>query len=197
MNKEQRTKNRKRPGNSIHYSQFKVLNSQLAFTLIELLIVIAILGVLAIVVLVLVNPAEQLARTRDASRITSVTSIGHAFKAYALLHNNTLPEEGATWTDPLITSGELNSNLPAVDYNDVSMICTTNAINNVCYVGDGDSPPVNGVLYTRLESQAQNAACVSGESAWMVYDTLQDRGGTVCTNGAEPAYDASGQTFVN
>lgn len=36
------------------------------FTLIELLIVMAILGVLAVVVLVAINPVQQLARTRDA-----------------------------------------------------------------------------------------------------------------------------------
>jgi prepilin-type N-terminal cleavage/methylation domain-containing protein len=41
------------------------------FTLIELLIVIAILGVLAVVVLVAINPIEQLARTRDGGRLTS------------------------------------------------------------------------------------------------------------------------------
>ena len=52
------------------------------FTLIELLIVIAILGVLAVVVLVAINPVQQLARTRDAGRKSSVAQIGHAVAAY-------------------------------------------------------------------------------------------------------------------
>ena len=38
------------------------------FTLIELLIVIAILGVLAVVILVAINPQEQLARGRGGGR---------------------------------------------------------------------------------------------------------------------------------
>ena len=42
------------------------------FTLIELLIVIAVLGVLAAVVLVAIDPGQQLARGRDSGRKPSI-----------------------------------------------------------------------------------------------------------------------------
>ncbi|HVZ11492.1 MAG TPA: prepilin-type N-terminal cleavage/methylation domain-containing protein, partial [Patescibacteria group bacterium] len=45
------------------------------FTLIELLVVIAVIGVLAAIVLLAVNPTEQLARGRDANRISSIEGL--------------------------------------------------------------------------------------------------------------------------
>ncbi len=46
-----------------------------AFTLVELLIVIAILAILAAAVVVVLNPAEMMMQARDAERISSVKSI--------------------------------------------------------------------------------------------------------------------------
>ncbi|HVZ11787.1 MAG TPA: prepilin-type N-terminal cleavage/methylation domain-containing protein, partial [Patescibacteria group bacterium] len=48
---------------------------QRGFTLIELLVVIAVIGVLAAIVLLAVNPTEQLARGRDANRISSIEGL--------------------------------------------------------------------------------------------------------------------------
>ena len=45
------------------------------FTLLELLIVIGILATLATVVVLIINPAERLARTRDAKRIVDLENI--------------------------------------------------------------------------------------------------------------------------
>lgn len=45
------------------------------FTLIELLVVIAIIGILAGVVVAIINPAEYLAQTRDARRINDLLSV--------------------------------------------------------------------------------------------------------------------------
>jgi prepilin-type N-terminal cleavage/methylation domain-containing protein len=86
------------------------------FTLIELLIVIAILGVLAVVVLVAINPLEQLARTRDAGRISSVTQIGHAVSAYYTSQNAVYPPV-ATWNTALTTAGELSAIPGAITYS--------------------------------------------------------------------------------
>lgn len=48
------------------------------FTLIELLIVVAILGILAAVLLMTINPLEQMARARDGGKITRAKELHDA-----------------------------------------------------------------------------------------------------------------------
>lgn len=153
------------------------------FTLIELLIVIAILGVLAVVVLVAINPLEQLARTRDAGRISSITQIGHAVQAYYTSQNAAYPVEG-TWSTQLTGAGELSTIPSAVAYS-VSGVsaCTENVINGWCY----DLDATNGaLLYARLESNSSDNKCAAPatEIAWVIYSSADGRGGTVCTAAA-------------
>jgi prepilin-type N-terminal cleavage/methylation domain-containing protein len=152
-----------------------------AFTLIELLIVIAILGVLAVVVLVAINPAEQLARTRDAGRISAVAQLGHAVQAYYTGQDATFPTEGATWGQDLIDAGEISVMPGAIAYGGTITACTTNAHNDFCY--DEDATNDNGaVVYARLESASQNNKCdtVGGEGAYAAFSTYDGRGGVVC-----------------
>jgi len=53
-----------------------------AFTLIELLIVIAIIAILAAAVIIAVNPGEQLAKARDATRERHVNAVESAVYTY-------------------------------------------------------------------------------------------------------------------
>lgn len=153
------------------------------FTLIELLIVIAILGVLAVVVLVAINPLEQLARTRDAGRISSVTQIGHAVQAYYTSQNAAYPAE-ASWDTSLTGAGELSAIPSSVAYSVAGIsACTENVQNGWCY----DLDATNGaIVYARLESNSSDNRCATpaSEIAWVVYSTADGRGGTVCTASA-------------
>ncbi len=63
-----------------------------AFTLIELLIVMAIIGILATVVVVILNPSTMLARARDSQRETDIYSIAMLVRQYASDHSGTLPD---------------------------------------------------------------------------------------------------------
>lgn len=53
-----------------------------AFTLIELLIVIAIIGVLAVVLLAAINPIEQINRSRDTGKRTDAAQLLSAIDRY-------------------------------------------------------------------------------------------------------------------
>ncbi len=64
----------------------------LAFTLIELLIVIAIIGILAALILVALN--TLLPNSRDAKRAAEASEIVKALKSYAVDHNGTYPGQG-------------------------------------------------------------------------------------------------------
>lgn len=169
------------------------------FTLIELLIVIAILGVLAVVILVAINPQEQLARTRDAGRTSSVTQLGHAFQAYGASHEGSYITENNTWVASLVTAGEIATVPGALTYN-ISGTSACSAAgrgiqNGWCYDSDGATPPTNGIIYSRLESGSNDSRCPTTQNAFIVFDTVSGRGGIVCS-ATEPAYAAGGQTFI-
>lgn len=164
------------------------------FTLIELLIVMAILGVLAVVVLVAINPAEQLARTRDTGRVSAVTQIGHAVQAYYTSHNAVYPAE-ASWSTDLTTAGELSVVPASITYASGTTACGTNVINgNWCY-DTQTTAPADTIVYARLESKTYDSKCTTAtDNAYLLYSAAQGRGGTVCGAG-DPAIAAS-YTFV-
>ena len=65
------------------------------------------MGVLAAAVLVGVNPLEQLARGRDASKLSTVNGLGKAVQSYYTTQNGTYPGTGAGWMNTLQTAGEI------------------------------------------------------------------------------------------
>lgn len=63
------------------------------FTLVEVLLVIAILAILAAVTIIAINPARQLAGARDAERLSDVYLILSTLHQYAAHNDGTFPEE--------------------------------------------------------------------------------------------------------
>ena len=64
---------------------------QQGFTLIELLVVIGIIGILAAVVLVAVNPGRQFASARDTQRRADLYGLTNAIYQYATENNGNVP----------------------------------------------------------------------------------------------------------
>lgn len=156
------------------------------FTLIELLIVIAILGVLAVVVLVAINPVQQLARTRDSGRMSTITQLGHSIEAYMASHNGSYPDD----LNELVTSGDLNSVPAEVNQTlDDTTACTgdEDTENGWCYDSDEDSFAV----WTHLESDTNInfGNCTGG-----AYFSYLSNGGKACITCDEPDSDSDAET---
>jgi prepilin-type N-terminal cleavage/methylation domain-containing protein len=76
------------------------------FTLVELLIVITIIGLLAAIAVLLINPLEKMRRARNAIRLNDISFIARALEAHYIIYGS-FPEEhwydtsrGCTTTDP-------------------------------------------------------------------------------------------------
>lgn len=61
-----------------------------AFTLIELLIVIAVIAILSVVVILVLNPAELLRQSRDSNRISDLASLNSALSIYTAQSSQSL-----------------------------------------------------------------------------------------------------------
>jgi len=167
------------------------------FTLVELLIVIAIIGVLAVVVLVAINPVEQLAKTRDSGRISTVTQIGHALQAYYTSHatqTSAWPGD-TTWSADLTTSGELSTFPSGIGYPASFTICTENdepaTTPTYCYDWDSTATDYGSIVYSRMESDNQNSKC-GAQNAFALFSTEDGRGGIVCSAGVDLNPGAAG-----
>ena len=157
------------------------------FTLIELLIVIAILGVLAVVVLVAINPVQQLARTRDAGRISTISQLGRAIQSYYTSHNGSYPTvlqwtTGGATGNILVTSGEVTQIPGLPTQNPLDGPCITNAVNGWCYQVNGST---SFVIFAQLEADVNKtlgtAGCTASTvDAYAAYSSLLGRTCITC-----------------
>lgn len=81
-----------RRGKGGENSKIMIRNMKKGFTLIELLVVIGIIGILAAVVLVAVNPGRQFAQARDTQRRSDLLTITNAIYQFAAEHDGNLPD---------------------------------------------------------------------------------------------------------
>ena len=156
------------------------LKNASGFTLIELLVVIAVIGVLATVILLAVNPLEQLARGRDSGRKSGVTTLGNGVQAYYTSRNGSYPTADTTWVTQLQNAGEIKVPPPiiALQVTGRTTACTSANVTNYCFATSG----TDFIVYTRLESNAENSKCATGNpGAWFTYLSAQGRACLVCT----------------
>ncbi len=195
---------------------FRIFSRQTGFTLIELLVVITVLGVLATIVLLAVNPGEQLARARDTSRIAGVTQVGRALLAYYTVAGGSLSgvpngvagtATGSDWMGPLITSNDLKvrptnpgwgtapvaaSNCdPGFKETSVAPGPANGNAGGYCYQVNLTTSANDAVVYLRLESNFYNNKCTAPQIAYGVFSTADARFGVVCLPPGATSTDAT------
>lgn len=167
----------------------------------ELLVVIAVIGVLAGIVLLAVNPGEQLSRGRDTSRVSAVTQLGRTLQAFYTANSN-FPTEGTDWVTQLITAGDVKAAPTNPDYAGAAPaapICTYasyaegGTIDGYCYQTDD----TDAVVYVKLESTLNESKCAGTEDAFYVFSTAEGRSGVVCRTAAAGEPIPGSQTFVD
>ena len=167
------------------------------FTLIELLVVIAVIGVLATIVLLAVNPAEQLARGRDTSRESAITQIGRALQSYYTAQSpSAYPAVATNSFDTLVTSQDMKTvpvnptyaTAPTVNCAAANLQSTTTPASNYCYMLNAGS--TEALVYGRMESTLNNSKCsATSNTAWFVFNTATGRAGIFCKATAPAAGD--------
>lgn len=100
----------------------KQINNKKGFTLIEILVVIGIIGILATVVLVAVNPSRQFKQARDSQRVANVNTILNA------LGQNIADHEGNLFCDGSIVTLSTVSHVIKSSSGDPDMIDVANCL---------------------------------------------------------------------
>lgn len=155
-------------------------SSSKGFTLVELLIVIAVIGVLAGVVITVINPLEQLAKSRDTGRFSTVGQLSKAVSAsFISSATGAYPTQGATWMSALTTSQELRS-IPNTIPGGTA--CTVNNHNGFCYATFTTGGNADAAVWTPLESTTEKTGCATYAVA--IWVASLDKVGTACLAGA-------------
>lgn len=123
-------------------------NHKKGFTLLEVLLVVAALGVLAGIVVVALNPGRQLGDTRNAQRRADVNTILNAVYQYAIDNDGNLPVEIDTETESsqvLGTAGTACAAIPAV----AGAVDLSSALVPTYLAGIPQDPKTGSTLDTR------------------------------------------------
>lgn len=128
------------------------------FTLLEILLVIALIAILASIVIIAINPSKQLADGRNAQRRSDVNTILNAVYQYAIDNNGTIP---ATIT--VTPTGVCKTSATCTSLIDLSVVTTNEKyITSMPY--DPTTSTTNSTNYN-ISKTANNRITVAAPGA--------------------------------
>lgn len=115
------------------------------FTLLEILLVVAAIGILAGIVIVALNPGKQLGDTRNAQRQSNVNTILNAVNQYAIDESGNLPSSIDDDPDTIEMIGTASSGCDLCTSTTTESACADLAADLVpTYVADLPVDPQSG-----------------------------------------------------
>lgn len=178
------------PQLSIQKGFIKHQKSCAGFTLIEILLVIALIGVLAASLIIIINPVTQFQRTRDAQRKNDLSQIQKALEQY-YNDNRKYPDSSSEYT---ISNG--STSYPwGTPWPETGLYLSTlpkDPATNQRYIYVPTSDRQGYYLYAHLEQIRDFSACntqgldcpqaSSGGSAQIPSNSCSNPGGTLSCN---------------
>jgi len=140
----------------------KIKERQSGFTLLEVLLVVAVIAILAGIVIIAINPNKNLGDSRNSQRSSDVNTILNAVYQYSLDNNGSLPS-GITTTATEVCSTGAASCTGLVDLS----VLTTNGKYVVSIPKDPQCPSVcdaDGVGY-QISKDANGRLTVAAPDA--------------------------------
>lgn len=110
------------------------------FTLVELLLVIAIIAILAAIVIIAINPARQLAQANNAQRRVNVNTILNAVNQYMIDNRGAIPSAVTTSSREICMTGTSSSactNLSVLTNNELYLVSIPTDPTGVSATGTG------------------------------------------------------------
>lgn len=149
------------------------------FTLLELLIVIAILAILAAILIIVLNPAESLAQSRDTQRISDLTTLKTALGLFMTVDKK--PQlDGTTGTknDKCVGGG-----------GTVTIWISDSGVTDVTLAG--------GVFAARVKPTTDAAAVATDGTGWIPIDLTSVTGGSpISIMPIDPVNDIEGTSTL-
>jgi prepilin-type N-terminal cleavage/methylation domain-containing protein len=99
--------------------------SQSGFTLLEVLLVVAIIAILAGIVIIAINPGKQLGDTRNAQRQADVTTVLNSVYQYALDNNGVVPTTITATPTEICKTGTAPATCTSSTLIDLSVVTTS------------------------------------------------------------------------